>query len=378
MFGKRSNGQVVAIALIESGSAGIALLKTGQQPELLAHAREELALEVRSKEAQLSGVLQALATAGEKVLAEYTKVGKKAISTCYVVVGSPWSRSFSGSAGTKLDRATAITDAMISELAKQALETQKDIDRANFMEASVSRILLNGYPASDPAAKRAQEIDVFTLISDCDKGIKTGATEALAKLFPGTSILWRSSARADLVAATQIDPSGSYLIVEMDGEATDLISVHKGVLDQRVLVEQGVRQIMDTLAKGKPAAETITLMDMLEKDECDDAACTELRDSIAKAEPELVHVFGEALAKVTAGRKLPDELILIVPPSLAPWLSRFFARIDFTQFTATTRSLTAGSFTVRQLSGVPKNEPSLFTDADLCIACNLVNTELSS
>ena len=50
----------------------------------------------------------------------------------------------------------------------------------------------------------------------------------------------------------------------MDGEATDLISVRRGVLDQRILVEQGFRQILGTLIKGKPVEETMSLFEMLE------------------------------------------------------------------------------------------------------------------
>jgi hypothetical protein len=267
---------------------------------------------------------------------------------------------------------------MIGSLAKQALAQQHDIELANLLEASVSRVLLNGYPVAGPAKKRANEIDVYTFVSDCDPDIRTGASETLSRAFPETKIVWRSSARAMLAAAKEVDPIETCLIVHMSGEATDLISVRKGVLDQRTLVEQGFRQIMGVLAKGKPAEETMSHIDMLEKEQSDNDAAEELRNAIATAEPELVHLFGEALAKISAARKLPDELIVVAPAAISPWLSRFFSRIDFTQFTATTRPFAVKALPIGELSGLPRHDPAVFDDPSLCIASSLVNIELAA
>ncbi len=250
MLGKHASNKIVALVTIESGSAAVAILKTGTTPEILAHAREELPLEDRDKNSLRSSVVQALSTAGEKVLAEYAKTnGNPAISTCFGIIGAPWTRSFAGIGHSKLDHTTVITDAMIHALAKQALTDQKEVERTNLLEANVSRILLNGYPTSEPAGKHAEAVDIFTLISDCDPDLKTASAEVLAKLFPAASVVWRSSARAMLGAAKELDPAESCLIVQMDGEATDLISVHKGIIDQRVFLEQGSRQIVNSLAK---------------------------------------------------------------------------------------------------------------------------------
>ena len=378
MFRNHSIGTVVAIARVENGSASIAVLKTGEAG-VLAHAREDLPLEGRDKKGLRSGVLQALSTASEKAVAAYAKSGNPArITSCYCIVGAPWARSFTGSAHAALEKPSVVSDDMIGSLAKQALADQKDVERGNVLEANVSRVLLNGYPTSEPAKKRAQRIDIFTLMSDCDPDIKSGASETLTKAFPGAPIVWRSSVRATLSAVKEIDPTETCLIIDMDGETTDLISVRKGALDQRVLVEQGFRQILATLAKGRPVEETLSLMDIIEKDQSEAGAGEELRIAIAKAEPELVHLFGEALAKISAPRKLTDRLIIIAPPAISPWLSRFFARIDFTQFTATTKPFSVQTFPITELPGVPHNESSLFADPGLCIACNLVNMELSS
>ncbi len=119
-------------------------------------------------------------------------------------------------------------------------------------------------------------------------------------------------------------------------------------------------------------------MELIEKDECEDAACEALRQSIAKAEPELVHLFGEALAKLSVHRKLPEKLILIAPPGLSSWLSHFFARIDFTQFTSTAKPFSVTLLMAQLLPRIPRNDVSFLADPALCIGTELVNMELSS
>lgn len=378
MFRKHTNAGAFAIALIESGSASFAIIERAAGA-ILAHARVELPLEGRDKDGLRSGVLQALSNAGDTAVADYAKGSTSVtITTCYCVIGAPWSRSFVGEAHSDLKEPSIISDKMIETLAKESLAQQQNIERSNLLEATVSRILLNGYPTSEPTRDRAQHIDVYTLLSDCDPVIKSSAEDTLGKLLPAASLVWRSSARATLAAAKHIDPTETCLIVQMDGESTDLISVRKGVLDQRITVEQGYRQILGALVKGKPVEETMSLMGMLEKEQTDSDANDGLRDAIAKAEPDLVHLFGEALAKISVSRKLTDNVIVVAPYAIAPWLSRFFARIDFTQFTATTRPFLVTSLPINKLPGVPGNDPTIRDNPDLCIACCFVNTELTS
>ncbi len=377
--GKSKGGLTIAIVSIESGSAMVAILTAGRGPELLAYAREELPLQERAKDAVRSGVIQALRTAGEKALVQYANAsGRSAVASCYCIVSAPWTHSFSEMARSRMKEATLITDQSIGALAKDALADQKDIEASDLFEANVSRVLLNGYPTSEPAGKHAQEIDLSTLLSDCDPEIKKAASETIGKLFPGAAIIWRSSARTMLAAAVQVEPTETCLIVEVSGEATDLLAVRKGALEQRIVVEHGIRQILETLAKGKPAEETLSLMQMLEKDQSDSDAGEDLRQTIAKAEPNLVHVFGEALAKLSTPRKLPDDLILIAPTALAPWLSRFFARIDFTQFTATPRPFSVKPFEVPEFKLASGERAEVVSDPSLRIGYNLVNIELLS
>ena len=377
-IGTRGGGNVVAVADIDSGSAGVAIIAFGDTPKLLAFAREDLPLEKRSDDALSKAIVQAFATAAEKAASEYRGEGSpKRIAQCYCVLGTPWTQSYAGEAFSHFERETVVTDDMIGTLAKQSLADQKEIDPKELLEANVVRVLLNGYPTGTPAGKRADEIRIFTLLSGCRSDIKSQMQEVLMRTFPETPIMWRSGARAILRAAG-IDDAEQAVIAMVSAEATDIIVVRKGILAERALIPNGVRQIASSFAEGKPVEETITLLDMLEKEQCETDACKALEESIAKIEPELAKSFGETLAKLSVSRKLPDQMILIAAPQMAGWFSRFFARIDFTQFTVSTRPFSVSLLSVAGLSGLPDKDPRLAADPGLAVASSLVNIEMHS
>src|ERR1700733_14232400 len=119
-IGTRGGGNVVAVADIDSGSAGVAIISFGDTPKLLAFAREELPLEKRSDDALSKSIVQAFATAAEKAAKEYSGDGSpKRVAQCYCVLGSPWTDSFAGEAFSHFERETVVTDDMIGTLAKQ-------------------------------------------------------------------------------------------------------------------------------------------------------------------------------------------------------------------------------------------------------------------
>ena len=75
---------------------------------------------------------------------------------------------------------------------------------------------------------------------------------------------------------------------------------------------------------------------MLNRDACSSETCEAVEQAMAKAEPDLARIFGEAIGKMAATRHVPNDLILITHQDLEAWLGRFFMRIDFAQFTITT------------------------------------------
>lgn len=374
-------GDIIALADLRSGSAAVAIVQTGSPARIIAAAREHLPLEKRTESALAAGIIQALDAAGNAALKDFAASPHKGkrITQCMCIIGAPWTQSIVGSASSHFENAQAISEETIAEHAQKAMASQKEIDAKNLFEAAVVRVLLNGYPTGKPVAKKAISIHLYTLLSTCDDHIKAGAEETLHRLFPGArKIAWRSSARAILAALQEANAPATCTVVDIDAESSDLLVIHKEALSGRDQVAQGVRSLATALMPEKPAEETLALIDMLEKDRCNSDACDQIKDAIARAEPDLAHAFGEKLAKLSAQRRVPDKMILLAPGRIAGWLAQFFARIDFTQFTVTTEPFEVSALTLADFPSLPQSEERLAEDPSLMIACALVNTESRS
>ncbi len=383
MFGKRlaHSGKIVAVADIGSASAAVALvaIHPGAPAEVLVAERATLTIEERSKEATIAAIGEHLVQAGQKVVKKYSAQTGKAPSVrqLYCIIRSPWSRSRTTDAYAKTSRDVIVTQAMIGSLATQALANETELDRASILGASVIRVELNGYPTGRPVGKRAHEMLVTALVSDCDRELRAEVQAGMQSLFPHLQPVYRSSMRALLSGLQEKSREESdYCVVDMTSEGTTLIVVRDGVIAEQHSVAEGVRSILKRVAPTGMAEETLALMRMLERDQCSTAACETLRVSLAKVEPELVRSFGEGMTACASKRRLSNKLLLVAQPEIAPWLSRFFSRIDFTQFTLTAQPFTVETLVPNDLAQCVTPAQGVSLDTGIAFSAALVNREL--
>ena len=116
---------------------------------------------------------------------------------------------------------------------------------------------------------------------------------------------------------------------------------------------------------------------MAAHDHCEDKACEDIKNGMARAEQELIRIFGEAMARLATSRRLPNKLVLAVESDMADWLSHFFSRIDFTQFTVTTQPFSVEVLSAENLKNlVTASDSGKNVDSGLLVAAAFVNSEL--
>jgi hypothetical protein len=380
MFGittGRTREKIIAVADIGSGSAAVAILALhpDKPAAVLAASRSVLPIEERTQEATIAGIGAHLAKSGEdaqKAYAARAGKGMKSVGSLLCVMRAPWSRSRVVQASSVFEHETLVTGELIAGLAQQALAGERELDRGNFLEASVVRVELNGYPTGEPEGKYAREAEVFALASDCDPRIRAEVEASLQVVFPHLSPLFRSGTRALVsVVRERDDRDNSSFIVDMASEATTLTVIRDGVMQDHRTIPEGVRTILKRVSASGMPEETLSLMRMLARDQCSQPACDDLRASLARVEPEFVRVFGEAMGKSASGRRLPDALLLIVNPDMAPWLSKFFSRIDFTQFTLTAQPFAVEALAPADFARWVLPESGVTLDSGIALSCAL-------
>jgi hypothetical protein len=377
---KRGGGSTVAIADIGSGSVALVVLEVnpGKPGTILAAERSVLPIEERTPGATITAIVSELGTVAKRVLAAYTaKFPKKSYppSELFCIVRAPWTHSQTVFDGVRFEKETRITSELISKIAKAALGKATAIDRANFFEASVVQVEVNGYPTASPEGKYASEIAVTALANDCNPDIRAGIERAVETILPHATHVWRSGTRALLRLLRERSKQKDYFVIDVASEGTNLVVVRDNAPAEQNFINEGVRTILRRVAPSGMPEETLTLLRMIAEDQCSNPACEAVQASMARVEPELVKLFGEAMAKCAAVRRIPGTLVLVVHPDLAHWLASFFSRIDFTQFTQTTQPFTVETIGTNDMKRWVVPEHGVVLDGGLAIASAFVNIE---
>ncbi|MBI4133275.1 hypothetical protein HY478_01540 [Candidatus Uhrbacteria bacterium] len=304
---------------------------------------------------------------------------KRHVEAGYAVIRAPWARSKTIRAESRFPDDTKIEGSMIRDIAARTLETDTEFERSKVMETSVVRVELNGYPTSRPEGKKAKRIAVCVLLSECNPTIAKGVPEIMSRVFACPPPTLRSGTRALLgvLGASNHLPKECF-VVDMTSEGTSMLAVRKGIAAESASLSEGISSIVRRIAGGKMPEETLTMIRLLANDQCETESCEALSSAIAKTEPELVKMFGDAVGALAQARRLPNALILIAHDDLLPWLSHFFSRIDFAPFTITTRPFVPNALRIADLQSVISVERVPALDSNLAIAGALVNIERQS
>lgn len=379
LAGKRKE-KTVAVADVGSGSVavGIARASLDGSTNILVSERAVLPMSERSPEAAAAATMSLLEETARRALEKRggAAPGARRADSALVVIHAPWARSKTVRAFTQFSEETRVGREMINMLAREALETESEYERGNIFEASVIRVELNGYPTPNPAGKRARHVAVSALLSECDPRVRDGATEALSRVFAIPPPAFRSDARALLSIARESSalPKES-LIVNMTYDATDVMVVRKGVIVEMAFVREGTGSVLRRIAGQTLPEETLALIRLLALDRCEQDACEALRESLARAEQDLAKSFGDAFGALSSARRLPNRLVLLAHEDLSPWLARFFGRIDFAQFTVTTRPFMPMPLALENIRKLVVFGGGAVPDVPLGIAAALVNIE---
>ena len=369
-------GKRVAIADIGSASAGVAIvsLANGKPARIEMLHRATLPIEERSKEQTVVGITAALSEAAQKVMEAGKTLGP--VQSAYAIVREPWVRSKTIRTVKKFPKDEKVGKEMISELAKEALGGETEFNHSNLIEANVVRVELNGYPTAEPVGKKAHSVFLSALVSECEPSIKKASEETLARVF-STKCIVRSGTAALLSVLRERSRSHTdYLVINMTGGASSMFVVHKGAPLEHALISEGTQTILKRVAGNKLPEETLSLIRMLARDHCEDAACDEIQAGMAKTEQELIRIFGEAMARLATSRRLPNTLVLAIEPDMAHWFTSFFSRIDFTQFTLTTQPFSVNVLSPEHLHSLVELSPQQKNvDIELMTAAAFVNSE---
>ena len=377
---KLQGGKLVAVFDVGSGSVGAAIAELRGARPVLIHSSFRVALphEERSQEQLASAIAQATQESATKLAERHAKSGvsKKEISECLVVVHAPWVRSQTHATKALLKEEAEVIEDMIIQLSQKAL-TEGENALGDIFEQSVVRVELNGYPTSLPLNKKAKSLGVVILQSEVTDNMIRRVTDGISKIFPGAFFTFRSSTLVDSALMRRRSPGHSHFtIADVTSEATAITVVCEGVVVVQKVVPVGYRTVVRSVAqkKGTPDSDVHSRIRMLTTETCSTDDCHSLQASLDGVGTHFTETFGTVFAEINKTKKLPNTLVVRSHPDLKQWFSKFFARLDFAQFTETTQPFEVGAISSGAAAEYVLFSPGNTLDAGIATSCAFLYT----
>lgn len=370
----RNKTKHVVIVDVGSASAAVGVMRvSGDGPSaILTAQRAFIPYEKRTSEQFAARISSAIGEAATKAQQAYSvrKDRHSAIPEAYIFLRSPRTEAKMLKYTSAFDVETKITKAHLDEVTKQVLTGTEKV-----LEAIVIRTEVNGYHTLSPLGKTGMSLTVYALVSTIEEQLQSMVGAALEKVFPQAKPKWRSRVRALLTAMRE--KSHEYndgLVIDMSSESTTFLTIREGILDKQMEFEFGMHTILERLSKSSLPEETLGLIRMIEKGQCSSEGCQALKASMEKLESELIREFGEKLGALAGTGRLPQDLHLFAHPDIAPWLMRFFSKIDFSQFTVPLQPFTVRELSAKDIQDWVQTE-SIGADMSLMLSASLVHIE---
>ena len=366
----------IGVANIESSSVSFSVvtLQSATSASIPITRYAELPLEERTSGQHLFALKQRLADIAKAALSDYAAKGGHSIKKMYAVIHAPWALGSVVSASMRLTKDTYISEKIMSECATKALS--KSTKNAEFLDVHQLPIVLNGYRTQHPEGKYAHLVEVAGLMSTSDATTREEIGKTFKEVSPASHTVIHSGARAVVEAIESARPDLSDAVcMHVSGEGTEIIVLRDGIVRSYTYIAEGLRTMLVRAFPGMRPEEARAAMRLLQKHEGSDVVGGQTEDALLNAEPEMARAFGEGLAKISTQLRLPNKVFLIASPDIAPWLQKFFERLDFSQFTITAQPFSIDLISASDFGSITEEGAERSGDLDVAIATSHVLRE---
>jgi len=371
----------MAVFDVGSGSvAGAVIELRGEKPVLIHTSfRSHIPYEERSNEQLASAIVQKVEEVGRRLLDNHAKggVSRKGIHECLTVVHVPWIDSITHNLEAPLKEESEILEEMILQLSQKAFAQSNEGNSKEVFEKSIVRVELNGYPTSAPLKKIAKQIGVVVLETQIFGNMKKQITDRIVNMLPGVQPVFRSSTLIDSTLMRRRAPeSAHFTIADITSEATSITVIRRGAISEQKTVPIGYRSITRAVSKerGSSVDDIQSRIRMLMKGECSTDECRSLEASMDAVGSQFTQEFGNIFSEISKSKKLPNTLVMHCHPDLSNWFTKFFTRLDFAQFTETTRPFLVGEISLKSIAEYVIFMPGNALDSGIATSCAFLYT----
>ncbi|HYE23162.1 MAG TPA: hypothetical protein VEA92_01765 [Candidatus Paceibacterota bacterium] len=316
---KKPERRSVALIDIGSGSVGgaFAHFEALSSPSIYYTAR--VPIEVREGEAPDTSMLRALEVLGNILITHGApllrqETGSAHIDSVVASVAAPWQDTKILVGSKEEEKPFTFTHSLLDDIAGKCEIDTKGRTRC---QNSVIATILNGYEVNDPFGKRTKRADLVILSSSLEEAIAQNIERALRKVFHAHEVSLTAFAPLSYAVIRDMYPhEKDFLIIDVEGEATDLAFVKRGLLADVASVPQGTNALLDAISRGHT---TITEGSAGVIDTGRNARFAQL---VGKMEEDWLCGITDALKSFSTRHALPRTIFLLADEQARGFLER--------------------------------------------------------
>lgn len=332
---KKNLSGTVAIFDVKSGSVGGALVEFNSRKGPTIRYAHRVSFKVKDTSnlsSEESGMLTTLRAVAEKLCSQglpkllEAKGGCLGVDFVAVFIGAPWASVRVVTKNIETNESLVITQKWMGETLRSILESQTAPEGgpACFLEQSIIRVLLNGYPTSEPSGKRANRVDIVALEAHMSEKIALSMKEVLEKAFHKNEVSLRSALLASFTTIRDhFESEDNFILMNVGSDITEIALVREDALSGTSILPRGARTLIESAAtEFKTVPEEAGARLRLHAEGKLVESSKKLQGVLASLEKDWQQSLDKSLGELKALRGLPHTLFLLVSPEIAPWFSK--------------------------------------------------------
>ncbi len=267
-----------------------------------------------------------------------------------VILSSPWYISETAVIKMKEQKPFLITPQLIEGAKENIIKAYRDSHKMDVtvLEQKMIKILLNGYPTSDPLKKKVTSLDLNIFTSFARKSSMEGIQSVIDQNFHVKDIFIHSQSLAAFSVIGDLwKEMNQYIITDITSQLTELVSVRKGILSEAASIPKGkqylAKAISDNLGVSTEVAES--LLKMKNTGHIEESLLVKVDAALLNAKKEWLKDFSEALRVMSASSSLPNTFVLFAPKDVTGIFAEFIKAEEYQQF-----SFAEGKFEVKEVT----------------------------
>ena len=344
--GNKDKGKLVLVFDIGYSSVGGALFlaqKSGV-PKIVFSVREPIILE---KDVNIERFFLLTTKALAIVADRIHKSGVGAPKEIFCVLSPLW--CVSQTRIIKFEKNTPFVFSL--KLADGLIQKEKDLFKeehltkylysgagSRLIEVKNIKTMINGYETSNPLNQKGVNLEMTIFLSMSGEKILGGSEETIRKNFSFKEIKFSSFPLSSFAVVRDIYAhEEDFLLINIDGEITDISMIKKNILHESISFPLGVNFLTREVASLSDFSigEAKSFVSLLKDEHASKSVVKKFDPVIDKLKMEWLRKFQESLSNLCNDISIPATIYLLIDREMADFFSEVIKNEQFNQYTLT-------------------------------------------